>query len=45
MLVLDLAPYVLKDFSGEVLRDRREGLTVVAEANRRGPEKESTHWR
>jgi hypothetical protein len=37
VLMLDRAAYVLKERSGEALRDRREELTVVAEAHRQGP--------
>jgi len=35
--MLDRAAYVLKDRSCEALRDRREELAVVAEADGQGP--------
>ena len=37
VLILDRAAYVLKDRSGEALRDRGEELAVVAEADGQGP--------
>ena len=37
VLMLDRAPHVLKDRSGEALRDRGEEHAVVAETNRQGP--------
>jgi hypothetical protein len=45
VLTLDRASHVLKDRSREAPRDRREELAVIAEPDRQGPVKESTHWR